>query len=95
MRRFLISIAGCGLLAACVPVVTPGPAPIVPDMRPRCGAERLQWMVGQTESAMTGINHQGPLRVLRPGSLATMDFQPDRLNVSINTAGRITEVTCG
>ncbi len=93
MRRFLIAAAGCGLLAACQP--TAEPAPVVPDMTAQCGADRLQSLIGQPEAALKGLDRKGPMRVLRPGMGATMDYRHDRLNVLLDGAGTITELTCG
>ncbi|MDH5748730.1 MAG: I78 family peptidase inhibitor [Rhodospirillales bacterium] len=36
-----------------------------------------------------------PLRILPPGSMATMDFSPNRLNVYLDDQGRITKIRCG
>lgn len=36
-----------------------------------------------------------PYRVLPPGSVATMDYNPDRLNVHLGDGGIVIAVTCG
>lgn len=93
MRRVLIAAAGCGVLAACQPAAEPPPA--LPDMTAQCGAERLQSLIGQPEAALKTRDRKGPVRVLRPGMAATMDFRHDRLNVLLDKSGTIIELTCG
>lgn len=35
------------------------------------------------------------VRVLRPGSVVTLDFRPDRLNLHLDAAGGLREATAG
>jgi hypothetical protein len=36
-----------------------------------------------------------PQRILPPGSVVTQDHRPDRMNVFLDAAGRVTAITCG
>jgi hypothetical protein len=51
----------------------------------------------KTASEKTNAPPQGrrAYRILKPGSVATMDFSPDRLNVEINDQGVVTRLFCG
>lgn len=35
------------------------------------------------------------LRVIAPGTVVTMDYRPDRLNIETDDQGRITRLKCG
>ncbi|HST44042.1 MAG TPA: I78 family peptidase inhibitor, partial [Luteimonas sp.] len=37
----------------------------------------------------------GSMRVLRPGQAVTMEFNPTRLNLDVDAAGRVTAARCG
>jgi len=47
--------------------------------------------LGETARKATGATR---LRVLRPGDMATMDFDPSRLNITLDGAGRVEQVGC-
>ncbi|SFK97655.1 Peptidase inhibitor I78 family protein [Loktanella salsilacus] len=34
-------------------------------------------------------------RLINPGEMVTMEFNPERLNIEIDKAGRVVAVTCG
>lgn len=34
-------------------------------------------------------------RVIRPGTMVTMDFRPDRLNIDVDDKGIVTNLRCG
>lgn len=36
-----------------------------------------------------------PFRILKPDSMATQDFVPDRINVMVDDSGMVTAVRCG
>ena len=93
MRRLVFLGIGALALAACQPDgETP---PDMPDMTASCGAEGLQHLMGEPQSALEGEDITAPTRILPPGSVMTMDHRPDRLNVELDEAGRITRIWCG
>lgn len=101
MPRSLRPIPGLvalALLAACVQGGTP-PNPGAPQppevVEDACGAPGLQGLVGQDESVLAGMRFKGPMRLIRPGMAVTMDYSAERLNITLNDAGRIESVTCG
>ncbi len=60
-----------------------------------CGAAALQGLVGQPRSVLDTMRFSQPVRVIAPGSAVTMDYVPQRLNIVLNTAGKIAQVQCG
>lgn len=65
-----------------------------------CDAEGLQTYVGQKADADTGamILQKSGAKTLRwgaPGTMWTMDYREDRVNVRYDAAMTITEVKCG
>lgn len=93
MRRSGVTataIAGlCLMLGACM--ATPEAA----DTPDHCGAAAQQGLVGGPVAAFDAARAAGPVRILPPGSAATMDFRPDRLNIETDAAGAIRRITCG
>ena len=104
----LIALAPVVLLAACggtpVPRAT-GDAPVTPvdanalpsgsDIANSCGARRHGSLLGKDATVLERVLILGPVQVLRPGSIAAQDFQPDRINFIIGTDNTITNITCG
>ncbi len=80
------------LLAACATVETPSTAPSLPDT---CGATDYRYLVGQPDTALQRVLIMDEVRIIRPETMVTMDFRPDRINFRIDGAGRISDVTCG
>lgn len=70
------------------------------DASQACGARRLDELVGQTmtQSVKEQIVDQSQAqqyRVLRPGMMRTMDHNPQRLNITLDDSGAITDFSCG
>lgn len=59
-----------------------------------CGAAGLAGLVGQPLAALPD-GSWGTLRVIHPGDAVTEDYSPARLNVYLDDAGIIRELTCG
>jgi peptidase inhibitor I78 family protein len=60
-----------------------------------CGADDHQDWVGQRIDALNNVELPPGARVLFPTTPATMDFNPERLNVGVDSADTITRVYCG
>ncbi len=83
------------LLALTVPLgacVAPPPAQPEPD---DCRASELQDLVGQPEAVLNGMRFSQVLRVIEYGMAVTMDYNPARLNISLDQQERIERVSCG
>lgn len=83
MKRLLAVLA----LAGCTEVIA---AP--EDL---CGRAEVEGLVGENLAAVTMPTREGPVRVIKPGQMVTMDYKPSRLNIDVDDAGTITRVWCG
>jgi len=76
-----------------------GAMPAPPATEDDCGAASLSGYVGRKATddviaALRAWRGEHPIRVLTPGSVVTMDFRPDRLNVDVDENGVITGFRC-
>lgn len=83
-----LTLAGCGGAGG-------GGAPSATTDPALCGADRLAGLIGQPVTLLPGDEVEGPLRVIRPGDAVTEDFNPARLNVSLDASDRIARLSCG
>ena len=91
MKRLVLLL----LLAGCAaPVAPPAPAPVARDLS-SCAAEPYRNLVGQPATALERVLIMRQVRLLRPDTMVTMDFRPERINFSINASGVIDDVYCG
>ena len=89
MRRAPLAFLLALPLGACVAdPLTVGDA----TARDACGASDFAGMMGMPLAALTVP--QGA-RVIRPGDMVTQDFVPDRLNVVLDEADRLSRAFCG
>lgn len=74
------------------------PAPPA-TMEPNCGADQLGAYIGSkaTDDVIAAIRTwrgEHPIRVLKPDSMVTMDYRPDRLNIDVDGNGTIKGFRC-
>lgn len=80
-------------LPAIALTVAVGCAPIIDDPL-ACDASDYASLVGSNVAAASfpaGMN----VRIIRPGDVITMDYNPNRLNLVVDGNGTITRVYCG
>jgi hypothetical protein len=97
LRHHLASLSLLALLAGCSSQPSSQSAA---EISGDCSVDNLQGMLGQTASAelVEQIQQQAnakTLRVLAPGDAATMDYNPQRLNIDIDESEVIIRLTCG
>lgn len=59
-----------------------------------CGADTIAGLVGQPVTEFEALGHTGPVRIIRPGDVVTMDYRSDRLNVMLDDQDVITRLAC-
>lgn len=92
LSRHATALALTGTLAACTGVTSQYGSLTGSDA---CGAAPRQEFVGQRVDALNDVELPEDARVLFPGSAATTDEVPERLNFTIDTDDTITRVYCG
>jgi len=60
-----------------------------------CGASAHADLVGQDRSVIASMTFPAPMRLIGPDDAVTMDFNPERLNVTYDESGTIDRVYCG
>jgi hypothetical protein len=65
-----------------------------------CNADPVQNMIGQSYSDSVGVSLQQrsgsqALRLLKPGEVMTMEYNPTRINVILDDHGAIEALRCG
>ena len=98
-------IAAAFLLQACQPsvpeyfkevdVIATQQAAAQTQVATACNSSTLQWMIGQPEGVIVGVEIGGPVRVISYSQTVSTDYNATRTNFYLDTAGRITRVTCG
>ena len=83
-------------LAACTEAqVDQAEAVVTGDGDDTCGAAAFQPYVGQRVDALNYVALPSGARVLFPTTPATMDFNPGRLNISVDGTDTVTRAYCG
>lgn len=105
MRHFIALLGGFALTACVGGQVTPPSSNGAPTAPPSgsyptgldntCDGERYGPLVGRDATALERVLIMGQVRVLRPGTIATQDYRPERINFEIGGTNRITRITCG
>jgi hypothetical protein len=83
-------------LAACTPMAKPEQHAGLGG----CGDGKVAGLVGKVWSESLRAETQktsraAALRVIAPGTVVTMDYRPDRLNIETDDQGRVTRLRCG
>ncbi|WP_394238310.1 I78 family peptidase inhibitor [Pseudomonas anguilliseptica] len=97
LRHALASLSLLTLLAGCS---SQPPAQQAAEISGDCDVEQVHGALGQTASSelIEQVQQQAnakTLRVLAPGDAATMDYNPQRLNIDIDESEVIIRLTCG
>lgn len=99
MRRLAALVGAFGavaLVAGCVETAAPPPIAIEPPLgEDTCGLAPAQTLIALDSSTVAILQRTAPVRIIGPDQPVTMDYNPERLNVFTNAAGRIERVTCG
>lgn len=90
-------LAFAGVLAACSAAREPDSAKSAPG---DCDASKVDYLIGENISGYIerkALAESGAqdVRVLKPDSMATMDFNPKRLNIHTDPGKVIIKLACG
>ncbi|MFS2032471.1 I78 family peptidase inhibitor [Polaromonas sp. CT11-55] len=88
------------LISACSSTPATSQAPEPAPVSSRCNAAPAQFSVGRNADAALENEARTragakAVRVLRPNQVVTMEFNAERLNLTVDDAGRVTRVSCG
>ena len=91
------AIATLATVAACGPAVMDNGVPSRakeegPDI---CKAANHADLVGQPIAAFDKSTLDQPVRIIPPGGIVTMEYNPKRLNVDLDSSGNIVRFWCG
>jgi hypothetical protein len=86
-------------LSACAGPST-GPASNPAPVSARCNAAPAQFALGRNADAALETEARTrasakTVRILKPNQVVTMEFNAERLNLTVDDAGRVTRVSCG
>lgn len=93
-------LAGLALLALLAGCSSQPASQSTAEISGDCNVDNLSGVLGQIASAERIEQTQQQanakfLRVLAPGDAATLDYNPQRLNIHIDESETITRLTCG
>jgi len=95
MKKLILLMA----LAACTTPATQATKPVenqLPTgMNDTCGAVRYHTLLDQDATALERVLILRQVRIVRPDSIVTQDYLPERMNFHINSANRIARISCG
>ncbi|SFV03770.1 Peptidase inhibitor I78 family protein [Polaromonas sp. YR568] len=89
-------MSACGSTASSGAEAAPAPTPVAT----RCNAAPAQFAVGRIVDAALESDARARAgaktsRVLKPDQVVTMEFNAERLNLSVDNTGRVLRVNCG
>lgn len=89
LRPFSLLLPALPVLPACMPMA-PAMPPATCD-EAALSAESL----GRDAALIDPAAFPGPVRIIRPGDMVTMDYNPNRINFQLDAQDRVASVTCG
>ena len=60
-----------------------------------CGLADNEALIGQPVSAFDEAAWEKPVRIIAPGGIVTMEYNPQRLNIDLDNRGQIVRFWCG
>ena len=96
-----------GVLAMAMTIGAAPPPPSAPEVYPvrgdtghACDAKRVKSLIGRKRSPLVEaealrLSGAGTVRWIPVGTMVTMDYRHDRLNLHLDRKGRILSVNCG
>ncbi len=93
-------LAALPLIAAATMGCAQQVPPPIPPVPSTCGTEQLGRFIGKTRTdaiaaEVASVSSAKAIRWIAPGTMVTMDYRADRLNVDLDDKGVITRFRCG
>ena len=87
-------------IGAAPPPASPETYPVHGGTGHHCDAARAKSLIGRkrspkVEAEALRLTGAGAVRWIPPGTMVTMDYRPDRLNLHLDRRGRILRANCG
>lgn len=60
-----------------------------------CHAVRYHTLLNQDATQLEKILILGQVRIIRPGTIVTQDYAPQRMNFHVAADGKINKISCG
>ncbi len=92
MPRHVLPLLALVALAACRPETAEPPAPETPEI---CAAQEFRHLVGQSLDRLDIRTLPQPYRIIGPDMAVTLDYRPERLNVTHDAKRIIESIACG
>ncbi|MBB5722962.1 hypothetical protein FHS72_002598 [Loktanella ponticola] len=98
MRLIILAMLGT-LTTACIPATAisepPVADPIPTGINDSCGAARYAGIIGQDAFVLERGFRPGEIRIIRPGTVASQEYLPERMSFEIGASGNIRRIVCG
>lgn len=96
----LLALTSCVSTAPDSSSVAPSPSTPLVDPLKACDVSATQYAVGKpfTDALAAELKKKigaNTVRVISPGTMVTMDYRGDRLNISYDERKTITDISCG
>lgn len=90
----LLALAACTSTPA-LQTNTPVGDRLPTGMDDTCGAKRYHTLLDQDATALERILILGQVRIVRPGTILTQDYRPERMNFHVGDNGKVIKISCG
>jgi Peptidase inhibitor I78 family len=95
MLKPVVAALAVGLAVACAGVAKEGAQSLPAGGAETCDTEAYQYLVGQKEAQIEKTRLPGVFRIVCHNCAVTMDFNPQRLTVSLGPDGKVASARCG
>lgn len=83
------------VLCACLGLVACLEAPSQETQADACGSSEMSHLTGISRAQLEAIAFSQPHRILGPDDVMTMDFNPERVNFTLDDDGNVDRIWCG
>ena len=95
MKTLIVLMALAACTAPALQDTTPVANPLPKGLDDTCGAVRYHTLLNQDATNLERILILGQVRVIRPDTIVTQDYRPERMNFYVGASGKIIQISCG